>query len=84
MPAGDRLAQLVRDNVRAYLAVNRRRQWWVAEQAGITEKHLSQIMNSRTGVTTKLAETLLSVVGQQLILRAEPIQQQPGGGDYFA
>jgi hypothetical protein len=72
MPGNDQLSQLVRDEIRMHLVRHRGTQAgtqaWLAEEAGITQKHLSQVMRAHVGVNVKLAERLLEKIGRTLIV----------------
>lgn len=39
-------------------------QKWLADQVGVTQKHMSQMLNGRTSLNLALAEAMLATLGQ--------------------
>lgn len=71
MSSREALARLVW----AEIAGSDQRQCDVAASVGVTEKHLSQIINGHTGVSPDLADRLLAACGRRLVLATEPITE---------
>jgi plasmid maintenance system antidote protein VapI len=59
------------------IAGSDQRQCDVAESVGITEKHLSQIINGHTGVSLDLADRLFAACGRRLVIATEPVTEVP-------
>jgi hypothetical protein len=57
----------------------------VAASVGISEKHLSQMVNLKSGMSLTLVDQILAHCGRRLILATEPITQsaesETGDGD---
>ncbi|GAA0738608.1 helix-turn-helix transcriptional regulator [Dactylosporangium roseum] len=55
------------------------RQLEVAAEAGITEKHLSQILHLKVGASANIVDRILSVLGRRLVLATAVDVEHPGG-----
>jgi plasmid maintenance system antidote protein VapI len=73
VPAPDRISALVRHYLRAHFANADMWQYQLAEQVGISPKHLSGIIHGHVGVTPQMAERLLTAIGLRLVLGVEPL-----------
>ena len=49
-------------------------QKWLAEQVGVTQKHVSMVLNGRTSLNLALAEAMLATLGQVATVE---IREQP-------
>jgi transcriptional regulator with XRE-family HTH domain len=76
-PSRDRLAALIRGEVRATGLAQRN----IAALAGITEKHLSEIINGHTVPSLDVVDRILAAVGRELVLVADwcPVAGVPAG-----
>lgn len=72
MTSREALARLIRAEIDA----GDWRQYEVATEAGITEKHLSQIVNLKAGVSLNLVDQILAACGRRLILATVPIEPE--------
>lgn len=74
MSTRDALASLVW----AEVAASGRRQCEVAADAGITEKHMSQIVHGKTG-SLEVIDAVLAAVGRVLVLGTAVLVESDGG-----
>lgn len=49
--------------IRAALEESTYTQKWLAEQVGVTQKHISQLLNGRTSLNIGIAEAMLAALG---------------------
>lgn len=49
----------------------------VAATIGISEKHLSQMVNLKSGMSLNLVDQILAMCGRRLVLATEPITDPP-------
>lgn len=63
----------LRDLVRAELDAAGITQTHVAQTLGFSEKHISQVLVGRSGITVDLADAILGVAGRELRFAAELI-----------
>lgn len=73
---GDRLAVLVWAEVKASGA----RQVEVAADAGISEKHLSQMFNGKVRMSVGMADRLLGAVGRRLVIGTKLVTEEADHG----
>jgi hypothetical protein len=73
MTSRDALARLLWTEIK----VSGMRQVEVAAHAGITEKHLSQILHLKVGANLDIVDRILAACGRRLVLATEPITEQP-------
>lgn len=69
MTSREALARLIRAEIDA----GGWRQHEIAREAGITEKHLSQIVNLKAGASLDLVDRVLAACGRRLVLATVPI-----------
>lgn len=65
----DRLRQLIRDE----LEVQGVKQVHVARTLGLTEKHMSQVLNGKAGLSPALADAILSVLGRRFVVTTRAV-----------
>jgi hypothetical protein len=68
-PAPALLHEQVREAVRA----SGLKQTWIAGRLGITEKHLSQLLTGRVGMTLYWARQVLDLCGMELVVTVRPL-----------
>lgn len=50
-------------------------QKWLAEQVGITEKHMSQMLTGKVSLTVRLAEAMLAALGRMVAIHVSEINR---------
>lgn len=63
-PAQEQLRTQVRDTIKACGL----KQIWIADQLGISQKYLSQILTGRVTLTLTWAERILALCGKRLVI----------------
>jgi predicted transcriptional regulator len=63
----------LRELVSAEIAAAGKTQTQVAEELGISQKHVSQTLIGHVGLSVNLAERMLAVCGRVLVLGTEPL-----------
>lgn len=63
----------------AEIAGSGQRQCDVADTVGITEKHLSQTINGKTGMQLDLVDRVLAACGRRLVLATEVVAEDASG-----
>lgn len=76
MNSRDALARLLW----AEIKTSGQRQVEVAAAAGITEKHLSQILHLKVGANPDIVDQVLAACGRRLVLATEPITETEDPG----
>ncbi len=67
----------VRDAIRYALDQSGMTQVELAERAGVTQKHISQVLSGKSGLSFDFAERLLGILGRRLDVKAVPIGEPP-------
>lgn len=73
--------QALQDLLWREIRVSGMRQVEVAGEAGITEKHLSQILHGKVGANPDVVDRILSALGRRLVLGTAVAAEQPEGSD---
>jgi hypothetical protein len=60
-----------REAIRAALDEDGRTQAWLAEKMRVTQKHMSQILTGKVGLSFDFAERCLAVLGRRLVTTVE-------------
>ncbi len=71
----------IRRLIRAEIVASGRTQADVAEAAGITPKHMSQIVQGKVGASLDVVDRLLGAVGRELVLSTRPASIPEGRAD---
>lgn len=66
------------DLLRAEIAASGPRQYEIARTLGISEKHLSQMVCGKVGLSLTLVDQILALCGRRLVLDTVPITEIPG------
>lgn len=61
----------------AEMAAAGHRQCDIAAAVGITEKHLSQIVNVKVSARPEFVDAILATCGRRLVVSTEPITEPP-------
>lgn len=72
MSASDRLSILVRVELWQLLDQTGTPQVVLAEETGLSTKHVNQMLNGKTGITPETADRLLAVFDRQLVIGTAP------------
>jgi DNA-binding XRE family transcriptional regulator len=68
---------LLHEQVREAVKASGLKQTWMARQLGVSEKHLSQLLTGRAGLTWEWADRILELCGMELVVSIRP---RTGGG----
>ncbi|MDX3587333.1 helix-turn-helix domain-containing protein [Streptomyces europaeiscabiei] len=66
-------SSVLRDQIRATIKATGLKQIWIAQQLGISEKHLSQMLTGRVTLTLDWAQRIAGVCGYKVTVTVEPV-----------
>ncbi|ANZ63140.1 hypothetical protein AYR62_02860 [Secundilactobacillus paracollinoides] len=69
-------SQVIIDNIRNWLTQNQKSQEWLANQLGITPALLSQILNQKRKLQTKIILELPAIMGMSIELITQNTEEQ--------
>lgn len=71
----------LRDAIRAHLMETDTTQAALAEQLGITQKHMSQVLRGHVSLSLAMAERISAAIGLRLDVALTPVAEQGEGGE---
>lgn len=70
----------LRDAIRAHLAETDTTQASLAEQLGISQKHMSQVLRGHVSLSLGMAERISAAIGLRLDVALTPLTEKPEDG----
>ena len=64
---------ILRDQIRATIKASGLKQIWIAQQLGVSQKHLNQMLTGRISLTLDWAQRIATVCGYKVTIVVEPV-----------
>lgn len=66
-------SSILRDQIRATIKASGLKQIWIAQQLGVSQKHLSQMLTGRVALTLDWAQRIAVLCGYKVTVVVEPV-----------